>query len=202
VLRDSVAATLAGVSLPDIDLPPLGGRLSLGLGESTFSVRRVGGEIDAELHWASSDLGWSRNAGGAPGAASAQATAPQIGTAAWARELVWSTLTGIERLELGMGLRGSIESPSLTVTSNMGEAVAASLQRELGQQIADAEARLRQEVDSRIQPLVADARGRVDAVRTEVADRVAAQRQEVDDLRDRLQARVDDLAGRVQLPGD
>ena len=208
MLRDSVAATLAGVSLPDIDLPPLGGRLSLGLGESTFSFRRVGGEIDAELHWASSDLGWSRTGGGAqgagaaPGPASAQATAPQIGTAEWARELVWSTLTGIERVELGMGLRGSIESPSLTVTSNMGEAVAASLQRELGQQIADAEARLRQEVDSRVQPLVADARGRVDAVRTEVADRVAAQRREVDDLRGRLQARVDDLGGRVQPPGD
>ncbi|MEX2048857.1 MAG: TIGR03545 family protein [Gemmatimonadota bacterium] len=198
VLRDSVAATLVGVGLPDIDLGPLGGQLSLGLGESTFSFRRVGNEIEAQLDWASSDLGWTRAGGAAAGAAPAQ-----FGSAEWAREILWSTLMGIAQVELGMGLRGSLESPELTVTSNIGEAVAASLRRELGEQIAEAEARLREEVDSRIQPLVADARGRVDAVRTGVADRVSAQRQEVDDLRARLEARVEELAGRgpIQIPG-
>jgi uncharacterized protein (TIGR03545 family) len=189
VLRDTAALALSGVSLPEIDLGPLGGRLDLGLGESTFRLRRVGEQIDANLRWVSTDLGWSR-AGGT------QADAPpRIGTSEWARDLVWRTLTGVERVELGMGLTGTLESPSLTVTSNLGEAVAASLRRELGQQIADAEARLRQEVDSRIQPLVADARSRVDAVRTEVADRVAAQRQEVDEIRTRLEARVQELTG-------
>ncbi len=190
VLRDTAALALSGVSLPEIDLGPLGGRLDLGLGQSTFRLRRVGEQIDANLRWVSTDLGWSRGDG-----QPLSATPPQVGTSEWARDLVWRTLTGVERVELGMGLTGTLESPSLTVTSNLGEAVAASLRRELGQQIADAEARLRQEVDSRIQPLVADARSRVDAVRTEVADRVAAQRQEVDEIRTRLEARLQELTG-------
>jgi len=198
VIRDSAAVALSGVSLPAIELTPIGGSLDLGLGESTFELRRVGEQIDARLRWASSDLGWSRASGSAP------ATPPALGTAAWARELVWSTLTGIERVELTMGLQGTLERPSLTVASNLGEAVAASLRRELGAQIDQAEARLRQEVDARIQPLVQDARNRVQAVRTEVADRVAAQRAEVDDLRARLEARVQELASSVPagIPGD
>jgi len=192
VLRDSVALGLDGVRLPEIDLTPFGGNLDLGQGESTFSLRRVGDQIDATLHWVSTDLGWTR-AGGAP------TVPPELGTAEWARDLVWRTLTGVERVELGMGLQGSIESPTISITSNLGDAVAASLRRELGQQIADAEARLRQEVDSRIQPLVQDARSRVAAVQTEVVDRVAAGRQEVDELRARLEARVAELT--PGLPG-
>jgi len=171
------------------------GRLSLGLGESDFTLRRVGDQIDARLNWVSTDVGWTR-AGGEP------ATPPRVGTAEWARDLVWRTLTGVERVELGLGLQGDITSPSVSVTSNLGDAVAASLRRELGQQIADAEARLREEVDSRIQPLVQDARGRVDSVRTEVADRVEARRQEVDDLRARLEARIEELTSAVPaVPG-
>jgi hypothetical protein len=198
VLRDSVALALAGVGLPELDLQALGGRLSLGSGQSTFSLRRVGEEIDARLDWVSTDLGWIRASGAAPQGAA------QFGTAEWARELVWNTLTGIGRVELGMSIQGSLDDPSLSVSSNLGEAIAESLQRELGAQIAEAETRLRQEVDARIQPLVTDARGRVDSVRTEVADRVSAQRQEVDDLRARLEARIQELTERVpvQLPGD
>ena len=190
VLRDSVGLGLTGVGLPEIDLSALGGRLSLGDGESTFSFRRVGDQIDAQLFWTSTDLGWTRTDGAA---GSGTAPAPTPGTAAWARDLVWRTLTGVERVELGMGLQGELSSPALSVTSNLGDALAESLSRELGQQIADAEARLRSEVDSRIQPLVQDARARVDGVRTEVADRVSEQRQELEELRARLEARVQEL---------
>jgi uncharacterized protein (TIGR03545 family) len=188
IMRDSVALALSGVGLPEIDLGAFGGRLNLGEGESTFSLRRVGNEIDARLRWVSTDLGWTRT-----GANAQQGAAAPLGSAGWARELVWRTLTGIERVELGMGLHGDLQSPSVSITSNLGEAVAASLRRELGQQIADAEARLRAEVDSRIQPLVREATGRVDSARTEVADLVAARRQEVEELRARLDARIEEL---------
>ncbi|MDH3423338.1 MAG: TIGR03545 family protein [Gemmatimonadota bacterium] len=188
IMRDSVALALSGVGLPEIDLGAFGGRLNLGEGESTFSLRRVGDEIDARLRWVSTDLGWTRT-----GANAQQEAAAPLGSAGWARELVWRTLTGIERVELGMGLHGDLQNPSVSITSNLGEAVAASLRRELGQQIADAEARLRAEVDSRIQPLVREATGRVDSARTEVADLVAARRQEVEELRARLDARIQEL---------
>lgn len=92
-----------------------------------------------------------------------------------------------------MGISGSLSSPTLEVSSNLGGALAESLSRELGQQIADAEARLRREVDDRIQPLLQDARARSDGVRTQVADRIAEQRAEVDALRARLEARVQEL---------
>jgi predicted nucleic acid-binding Zn-ribbon protein len=112
---------------------------------------------------------------------------------------VWRTLTGVGRVELSMGLEGALTSPSLSVSSNLGSVLAESLRRELGQQIDEAEARLRSEVESRIQPIVQEARGRVDGVRSEVADRVAAQRQEIDELRARLEESVREL---TSLPGE
>jgi uncharacterized protein (TIGR03545 family) len=193
IVRDAVDVGLDGVSLPEIDLSAFGGRLDLGLGQSTFSLNRVGDELQATLQWVSTDLGWTRT-GGAPPTAP-----PEIGTAAWARELVWRTLTGVDRVELGMGLEGTIDAPSISITSNLGEAVATSLRRELGEQIAQAEARVRQEVERLVQPLVQQARGRVEAITTEVADRVGARRQEVEEVRAGLEARLDELT--AGLPG-
>lgn len=194
LLRDVASLTLTGVSLPGIPLEPLGGRLSLGSGEATFDFSREGERVEAELQWASTDLGWTRSDGGAGPAA-----APQVGTVEWARELLWRTLTGVSQVELGMRLEGSLADPSLTVTSNLAEVIAASLSRELGEQIRQAEARLRAEVDGRIQPLLDDARGRVESVRTDVAALVATQRREVDELRAQLEARIDELVGAAPL---
>lgn len=196
-VRDSVAMGLDGIRLPRIDLGRFGGSLDLGDGQSAFSLRRTGSELDARLRWVSTDVRWSRTEGGDQG------PRPEIGTTAWARDLVWRTLAGVRRVELDMGISGSLDSPSISVASNLGEAVAESLQRELGAQIAEAEARVRQEVESRIQPLVQDARGRVEALRSEVGDRVESRRAEVDDVHDRLEARLDELAGRLPggLPG-
>jgi uncharacterized protein (TIGR03545 family) len=194
ILRDTVEMSLSGVGLPEIDLGAFGGLLDLGEGETTFALRRVGDQIDARLSWVSTDLAWTRTGAGAQ-----TSTGAQIGSAEWTRDIVWSALTGVERVELGMGLEGSIDNPSISITSNVGEAVASSLRRELGQQIADAEARIQQEVDSRIEPLVRDARGRVDAVRSDVADLVAARRLEVDELRTRLEERMGALT--PGLPG-
>jgi uncharacterized protein (TIGR03545 family) len=189
VLRDSATLGLSGVSLPEFGLGSFGGRLDLGSGESAFSVRRIGEDIDASLRVVSGDVSWTRPATLPP----ADAPRPSPGTREWALDLVWRTLTGVRQVEIDMGLRGSIANPSLTVSSNLGQALAESLQRELGAQIAEAEARVRAEVERHIQPVLEDARTRVEGIRTGIADRVAGERQEIDALRARLEQRVNEL---------
>jgi uncharacterized protein (TIGR03545 family) len=192
VLRDSVALNMTGVELPSVSIGPLGAGLDLGAGTAGFEVRRVGDRLDARLHWASQNVSWTRT-GGADTLATAGS--PRPGSPEWARDLVWRTLSGIGRVEIDMRLSGNIDRPSVSVSSNLGQAVATSMRRELGAQIDTAEARMRQEVDRQVQPLIQQARSRVDAVRTGIAQQVDQQRQQVEELRARLEARLRDLSG-------
>lgn len=193
LIRDSVALALSGVSLPEVPIEAFGARLDLGEGDTDFSLLRSGDQIRASMRWVSSNLSWNRVGGAAP----AGGAAPQIGTAEWARDLVWRTLAGVERVVLEIGVEGDLLSPSLSISSNVGEAVANSLRAQLGAEIEAAEARIRAELDRQIQPLVQDARGRVDAVRSGVGDQVAGRRAEVEELRARLETRIEELVGRV-----
>jgi len=186
VMRDSVTLSMSGVGLPELDFETFGGRLSLGEGDARFSLSRVGDQIDARLSWVSTDLDWTRTA-------PATAADAARGSPEWARELVWRALSAMERVELEMGLNGTLTNPGISISSNLGEAVASSLRRELGREIEAAEARVRAEVDRQIQPLVQDARARVDAVRSQLGGRVATHRREVDDLRTRLEASLRSL---------
>lgn len=202
VPRDSVSLSMNGVGLPRLQIDAFGGALDLGQGAATFSVLRDGGEIEAKMHWASDQLSWVAGQDEVAGqvdpgvepadAGSAAAGTGEIGSEAWARDLVRRTLAGLSRVELDMMLVGPLESPELRVSSNLGDAVAESLRREVGQEIAAAEARMRAEVDGYVQPLVSTAFARMDEV-TVVAERVADQVYEVNDLRARLEARISEL---------
>lgn len=188
VLRDSVALTMSGVELPELDLEAFGGRLNLGEGDVGFRLSRVDDRIDARMSWVSTELDWTGGAG------EASADAPR-GSAEWAKGLVWRALTGMERVEVEMGLNGNLTDPGISISSNLGEAVASSLRRELGREIEAAEARVRAEVDGHIQPLVTQARARVDALDAELGERITARRREIEDLRARLEARLGSLIG-------
>jgi len=192
VVRDSAALGVSGVELPSVSIGTLGAAVDLGAGDASFDMRRVGERLDAHMHWASRSVSWSRTGA----AADTAAGAPALGSPEWARDLVWRTLSGIGQVQLDMKLSGSLASPSVSVSSNLGEAVAASLKRELGDQIAAAEAQVRQEVDRQVQPVVQQARGRLEQVRTGVAQQVSDQRQEIADLRGRLEARLRSLSAR------
>ena len=189
VLRDSVSLSLSGVDLPRVAIDAFGGALDLGLGESAFTLRREGDRLDARMRWISETVSWAD----APGAT--RPTSPEIGSAAWAQDLVRRTLAGIGRVELDMGLSGSLSDPSLSVSSNLGTAVAASLRRELGQEVQAAEARIRAEVAGHIEPLVNDARARLDQATAFADERVAGLGDEVEALRARLDQRIRQLAG-------
>ena len=196
VLRDSVTLAMGGIGLPVVDLGAIGGSLGLGEGDAALTLERVGGEIEARLQWRSSKLSWTRD--GQPVGPAGAALAGPIslrGSAEWAEDLIWRTLAGVGSVELDMSLAGSLQRPSLSVESNLGQAIADSFQRELGAEIQAAEQRLRQEVDERIQPVLADARTRVSELENQVADRVGVEREQVEALRVRLEARIRELSG-------
>lgn len=215
ILRDSVSLDIDGIGLPVLDLDALDARLDLGLGDVAFDFLRIGEEIDARLHWSSDDVRWLRaptgdaeaeaatGAGGEPAGARPRTLAEsltgtsiaelQVGTAEWARNLLWRTVASLRQVELTMGLSGNIESPSISIDSNIGSAVAGSLRRELGREIEAAEARLREEIDRRVQPLVQDARSRVETIQTQILDRVETQRAGVEAARTQLEERIDEL---------
>ena len=155
-------------------------------------------QIEARMRWVSEDLSWSRVAvGGSDGDTSASSAQASIGSPEWARELIWRTLTVMDRVEVDMAIQGTLDNPTLSVSSNLGDAIAASLQRELGREIQAAEARVRAEVDGLIQPVVQNARARIETLTSGVGNRVAGQRAEVDDAAESL--RGGRFIGSVQL---
>ena len=205
VPRDSVSLSMSGVGLPQVRLDAFGGSLDLGQGASTFLVRREGRQIEARMRWSSDQLSWlagEESVGASsvdsvatdPAEESQAIAAPSVGSEEWARDLVRRTLAGLSSVELDMALVGSIENPELQISSNLGDAVAASLRREVGQEIEAAEARVRAEVDGYVQPLLARATAQMEQV-SGVADRIAGQLVEVEELRARLEARVGELVG-------
>ncbi len=182
-IRDSVALHVSGITLPTVALDAIGGRVGLGQGTTQFSLQRTGDQLDAHLRWVSTSVSWERTDPPPAGVQSIR----QIGTTAWAKDLLWRTLSGVGRVEVDMRLRGSLDRPSLSVSSNLGQAVVQSLRQEVGREIERAEQLVRAEVNRLVEPRLAEARGRVDAIREQVQSVVATRLVEVEETRQRLE---------------
>lgn len=192
-VRDSLSVMMTGFDLPTLEIDAFGGTLDLGQGENAFSLVRDGDRIEARMRWVSESVSWAELAGGAISGGARQLS--EIGSEAWARDLVRRTLSGMARVELEMGLSGSLTAPSLDVASNLGDELAASLRREVGREIEAAEAQVRAEVEGYIQPLVQDARSRVTELTSEMSQRVLGSSAEMEELQRRLEERIAELVG-------
>lgn len=194
-VRDSLTADLQGISLPSLTLAPLGARLNLGSGLSSLSLSRTGEQLQARWLWRSPNVRWERLTAAAP----ADAAALRIGTKAWADDLLWRTVAGIDNVEIDVRLSGTVTRPSLAVRSNVGETIAQSLRRELGREVERAEQQVRAKVDSLVQTEMARARAMAEAARAKAMDEIAPRVAEIAALEAQLDAEIRALAARLPV---
>ncbi len=194
---DSLDLALDGFALPSLDLDALGARLVLGEGATRLALARTGDELGARLTFSSPRATWERLAGTEnrePGT-----EAPQIGSREWAEEFLWRTVSGLREVRIEVQLTGAVQGPALAVRSNVGEAIAGSLRRELGREVQRAEREARAQVDALVSDEVARARRSVAGLETKFRDEIDGALEALGEVGEQLEREVERLTRR--LPG-
>jgi hypothetical protein len=109
--------------------------------------------------------------------------------------LVWRVVSGLNALRVDARVSGPVRKPSLSVASNLDEAIATRLQAVIGEEVAKAERMVRAKVDSLVQDKVEPVKRQVAAVQADANQRIEAEKRRVDQLQQQLQAELKRLAG-------
>ena len=192
--HDSLDALVSGVAFPAADIAAAGARLEFPDNTVRFALDRRGDGLAGLLHIAAPAVRWVRTSGDTAAAASAP-----LGSKAWVEALVWRAVSSVRDLDLQIRFSGRPDAPRLEVSSNVGSAVSAALQREVGAEVAKVQAKARARVDSLVAQQVAAARAKVTAIQSDLQTRLGAQQQQLQDVQTDLERRLQDL-GQV-VPG-
>ncbi len=199
VSHDSLEATLAGVGLPSADIRQVGAHLAMGVGDMQIFVARRGEELLARWHVESDNVAWRRLT-----ADSAQAARPpealRLGSREWADALLWRTVSGLHSVSIDARIAGTLSAPRVDISSNVGAALSASLQREVGAEVRRLEARARAEVDRAIERPLAEARAKLTQLRSGVEARVNEAETRLNAVKEELEAKVRELTQQVPIP--
>ncbi|PYP71264.1 MAG: hypothetical protein DMD41_12935 [Gemmatimonadetes bacterium] len=187
---DTAGATLQGVKLPALALGTLPLRLEPGAGTVTLGFALRGDTLRGRWGVRSDALRWVRDSAVGEGG----------GAGSDAQGLVERVLSGIGALDLTAELRGTIDHPSLAVSSNLDRAVADRLRALVGEEAARAARTVRAQVDSIADRETAPVRAQVAAVTNDVTARLAEQRGRLDQSQHALEQRLRDLTRGIRLP--
>jgi uncharacterized protein (TIGR03545 family) len=180
--RDIVSVEARGVRLPAFTLPVLPMRADPGVGVSELRVQVDGDQLSGRRSVRSSAVSWITDS----------ASARPLNTL---ESLVTRVIAGLGELDLTAELSGSLESPKLSVRSNLDRAIAARVQAVAGEEIAKAEAKVRAQVDRIVEERTAPARARVAQLRSDGEQRVAEARRRLDEERAKLDAQLRSATG-------
>jgi uncharacterized protein (TIGR03545 family) len=193
-VEDSLQLRLRGIPLPSIKVAALGALLGLGTGDLALDLFRSGDRLDGRLLWESRNASWEPLAERL--ALQGDPSAP-VGSEAWARALVWRTVSSLRNVTIEARVSGSLSAPRLGVRSNVGEAVSQALRREIGAEIARAEQRIRAEVDRMVEPRVREVEARVGELRALAEGELARRKAELERVRQELQSEIQGFARRA-----
>jgi hypothetical protein len=181
---DTAGATVGGVRFPAFELPGLPLRLDPGAATTHLGFNLNGDTIRARFAIRSSNVRWSRDSG---------LTNTTIG------DLIWRTVSGISNLDVEARMSGALHNPSLSVRSNLDQAIASRLRAVVGEEVAAAERQMRERVDALVQDKVEPVRAQVNQVRTQADAQIAQQRARLDELQKQLEQRLKQLVP-IRLP--
>jgi uncharacterized protein (TIGR03545 family) len=189
-VRDSVAARLRGVQLPSFDIPGLPFRIAPGTGAANLTFALRGDQLLGHWSIGSKEVAWALDSAGGP-----RSDLEQV---------VWRVVSGLKQLDVSADVRGSLKAPTLSVRSNLDDAIAQRLKAVVGEEVAKAEAMARAKVDSLVNEKVEPVKQRVAAVQADATRRVTEQQQRLDQVQADLQAQLKRLTGGlapgIQLP--
>jgi len=180
-VRDSVSARLRGVKLPAFDIPGLPFRIAPGTGIASLNFALRGDQLLGRWSIGSKDVAWALDSAGGP-----RSDLEQV---------VWRVVSGLKQLDVNAEVRGPLESPALSVKSNLDDAIAQRLEAVVGQEVAKAEALARAKVDSIVNDKVEPVKQRIAAVQSDATSRVADQQQRLDRVQADLQAQLKRMTG-------
>jgi uncharacterized protein (TIGR03545 family) len=179
--RDSVAARLRGVKLPDFNLPGLPFRLRPGVGNSNLTFALRGDQLLGRWAIGSNRVAWSLDSAGR--------------SLNDLEQLVWRVVSGLADLDVTAEMRGNLRSPKLSVASNLDRAISQRLQAVMGEELAKAEKRVRAKVDSLVADKVEPVRRQVASVQAEASQRLAGEQKRLEEVEQQLQAELKRLTG-------
>ena len=180
-VRDSVAAKLRGVKLPSFAIPGLPFRIAPGTGAANLTFALRGDQLLGRWSIGSNEVAWALDSTG--------------GRRSDLEQVVWRVVSGLKQLDVNAEVRGTIKAPTLSVRSNLDEAIAQRLKAVVGEEVAKAEAMARAKVDSIVSDKVEPVKQRIAAVQADATNRVAGQQKQLDDVQARLQAELKRLTG-------
>ena len=181
-MRDSATATVQGIALPDFQVPGLPFRADLTRGTVGLDFRLDGDRVAGNWSLSTKGVTW--------GADTTRALNSK-------EQLLARVLDGVNDLDVRANLGGTIQAPTLSISSNLGDVMAGRMRAIVGEEAAKAEAKLRAQVDAAVGPRIAEARARVTALQTQVDGRVKDAQAQLDAQKKALQDR---LSG-IRLPG-
>ena len=192
--RDSIHALVGGISMPSLPIPRASASRNFAGGTTMdIALVRDGGSISGTWRMMSDTVQWVRSGAAPPADA-------RIGSREWAEGLLWRSLASIPRFELTIRISGSLTSPDLMVSSNVGDVVATNLRQALGAEIERAERQVRERVDALIAAQVAEARASFGGVEQQLS-RVTGQVEALDQLKAQLEEQIRRSTGGLRLPG-
>jgi uncharacterized protein (TIGR03545 family) len=186
--HEAIELRAGGVSLPSFSLPATPLRADLGRGRSSMRLEMRGDAINGSWTLTAPNVVWTRNS------ARSAALNPM-------EQLVTRVIQSVRDVDITASITGTMESPRLSVRSNLDRAVADGVKSVIGDEVSKAETRVRAQVDSLANHAAAPVRALAAQWQGEVDERARGAQTQLDDVKTRLATQLKALGiGILGLP--